>query len=60
MTNATLAYLTPEARARARIDAMLVAAGWSVNDDPTVKGRERSERVTRRIDAQSWSSSKDA
>ncbi len=31
MTDA-LTYLTPEARARVRIDEMLVAAGWAVQD----------------------------
>jgi type I restriction enzyme R subunit len=30
MADATLSYLTPEARARVRIDEMLAAAGWAV------------------------------
>ena len=36
MTDAPLAYLTPEARARVRIDEMLRAAGWAVQDSAGV------------------------
>jgi len=32
MSDSALSYLTPEARARVRIDEMLVAAGWAVQD----------------------------
>lgn len=32
MSTDALAYLTPEARARVRIDEMLTAAGWAVQD----------------------------
>ena len=36
MSDASLAYLTPEARARVRIDEMLSAAGWAVQDAKAV------------------------
>ncbi len=36
MTESSLAYLTPEARARVRIDDMLTAAGWAVQDAKAV------------------------
>ncbi len=32
MTDGALSYLTPEARARVRIDEMLAAAGWDVQN----------------------------
>jgi len=32
VTDSTLAYLSPEGRARGRIDEMLTAAGWAVQD----------------------------
>jgi hypothetical protein len=32
MTEGALSYLTPEAQARVRIDQMLAAAGWAVQD----------------------------
>jgi type I restriction enzyme, R subunit len=36
VTDGELAYLTPEARARVQIDAMLAAAGWAVQDARSV------------------------
>ena len=32
MSEGALSYLAPEAQARVRIDAMLTAAGWAVQD----------------------------
>ncbi len=36
MSDAGIAYLTPEAKARVEIDRMLVAAGWAVQDSSLV------------------------
>jgi type I restriction enzyme R subunit len=36
VSDSVLAYLTPEARARVRIDQMLAAAGWTVQDGKQV------------------------
>jgi len=36
LSDITVSYLTPEAQARREIDAMLVAAGWSVQDADAV------------------------
>jgi type I restriction enzyme, R subunit len=36
VTDTSVAYLPPEGRARARIDEMLAAAGWAVQDARSV------------------------